>query len=42
MILKGLDLLFREGIEAEMCNPFPLGRTLDEVYAYFESLSQAP
>lgn len=31
---KPLDLLFREGIRAEMCNRFTLGRTLDEVYAY--------
>ena len=29
-----LDLLFREGICAEMFNRFKLGRTLDEVYAY--------
>jgi transposase len=28
-----LDLLFREGVGAEMCNRFKLGRTLDEVYA---------
>ena len=28
-----LDLLFREGIRAEMFNRFQLGRTLDEVYA---------
>src|SRR5882724_1457808 len=31
---KPLDLLFREGIEAEMFNRFKLGRTLDEAYAY--------
>jgi transposase len=31
---KPLDLLFREGICAEMFNRFKLGRTLDEVYAY--------
>ena len=31
---KPLDLLFREGIRAEMFNRFKLGRTLDEVYAY--------
>jgi len=30
---KPLDLLFREGIRAEMFNRFQLGRTLDEVYA---------
>jgi len=29
-----LDLLLREGIEAEMFNRFKLGRTLDEAYAY--------
>lgn len=29
-----LDLLFREGIRAEMCNRFKLGRTLDEVHTY--------
>jgi transposase len=29
-----LDLLFREGIEAEMFNRFTLGRTLDAAYAY--------
>ena len=28
-----LDLLFREGIEAEMCNRFQRGRTLDEAHA---------
>ena len=43
---KPLDLLFREGIEAEMFNRFKLGRTLDEVYAYgcdllFEELARA-
>lgn len=31
---KPLDLLFRDGIEAEMFNRFKLGRTLDEAYAY--------
>jgi transposase len=31
---KPLDLLFRQGIDAEMFNRFKLGRTLDEVYAY--------
>ena len=31
---KPLDLLFREGIRAEMFNRFKLGRTLDEAYAY--------
>jgi transposase len=30
---KPLDLLFREGIRAEMFNRFKLGRTLDEAYA---------
>jgi transposase len=29
-----LDLLFREGIRAEMFNRFKLGRTLDEVHTY--------
>jgi transposase len=29
-----LDLLFREGVRAEMFHRFQLGRTLDEVYAY--------
>ena len=29
-----LDLLFREGVHAEMFNRFKLGRTLDEVYVY--------
>ena len=29
-----LDLLFREGVHAEMFNRFKLGRTLDEAYAY--------
>src|SRR6266545_8292724 len=43
---KPLDLLFREGIEAEMFNRFKLGRTLDAVYAYgcdlwFEELARA-
>jgi transposase len=31
---KPLDLLFRQGVCAEMFNRFKLGRTLDEVYAY--------
>jgi transposase len=31
---KPLDLLFREGVRAEMFNRFKLGRTLDEAYAY--------
>jgi len=31
---KPLDLLFREGVHAEMFNRFKLGRTLDEVHAY--------
>src|SRR5215468_5749631 len=31
---KPLDLLFREGIRAEMFNRFKLGRTLDEVHTY--------
>jgi transposase len=31
---KPLDLLFREGVHAEMCNRFKRGRTLDEAYAY--------
>jgi transposase len=31
---RPLDLLFREGIEAEMFNRFKLGRTLDEAYTY--------
>lgn len=31
---KPLALLFREGVRAEMCNRFKLGRTLDEAYAY--------
>jgi transposase len=31
---KPLDLLFREGVCAEMFNRFKLGRTLDEVHAY--------
>jgi transposase len=29
-----LELLFREGIRAEMLNRFKLGRTLDEAYTY--------
>ena len=31
---KPLDLLFREGLEAEFFNRFKLGRTLDEAYTY--------
>src|SRR5437667_12170777 len=31
---KLLDLLLREGMNAEMFNRFKLGRTLDEAYAY--------
>src|SRR5213592_2087446 len=31
---KPLDLLLREGVQAEMFNRFKLGRTLDEVHAY--------
>ena len=31
---KSLDLLFREGVCAEMFNRFKLGRTLDETHAY--------
>jgi transposase len=31
---KPLDLLFREGVRAEMFNRFKLGRTLEEVSAY--------
>ena len=31
---KPLDLLFREGVRAEMFNRFKLGRTLDEAYTY--------
>ena len=43
---KPLDLLFREGIEAEMFNRFKLGRTLEEASAYgcnllFEELALA-
>lgn len=43
---KPLDLLFRQGIEAEMFNRFKLGRTLDEAYTYgcellFEELALA-
>ena len=43
---KPLDLLLREGIDAEMFNRFKLGRTLDEAYAYgchllFEELALA-
>jgi transposase len=29
-----LDLLFREGVRAEMFNRFQLGRSLDEAYSY--------
>src|SRR5262252_3498583 len=43
---KPLDLLFREGIDAEMFNRFKLGRTLEEAHAYgcdllFEALALA-
>src|SRR5919205_2978026 len=43
---KPLDLLFRDGINAEMFNRFKLGRTLDEAYTYgcnllFEELALA-
>jgi transposase len=31
---KPLDLLFHEGVRAEMFNRFKLGRTLDEAYGY--------
>src|SRR5918999_987561 len=31
---KPLDLLFRQGLDAEMFNRFKLGRTLDEASAY--------
>src|SRR5919106_148255 len=31
---KPLDLLFRDGLRAEMFNRFKLGRILDEAYAY--------
>jgi transposase len=31
---RPLDLLFREGVDAEMFNRFKLGRTLDEAYGY--------
>jgi transposase len=31
---KPLDLLFRQGVDAEMFNRFKLGRTLDEISAY--------
>ena len=31
---KPLDLLFHEGVHADMFNRFKLGRTLDEVHAY--------
>ena len=43
---KPLDLVCREGIDAEMFNRFKLGRTLDEAHAYggnlfFEALALA-
>jgi transposase len=43
---KPLDLLFREGIDAEMFNRFKLGRTLEAAHAYgcdllFEALALA-
>jgi transposase len=43
---KPLDLLFRDGVDAEMFNRFKLGRTLDEAHAYgcdllFEELALA-
>src|SRR5919108_4677980 len=43
---KPLDLLFRDGIDAEMFNRFKLGRTLEEAHAYgcnllFEELALA-
>jgi len=31
---KPLDLLFRQGVEAEMFNRFKLGRTLDDLHTY--------
>lgn len=31
---KPLDLLFRPGVRADLCNRFKLGRSLDEVYSY--------
>jgi transposase len=31
---KPLDVLFRPGVEADLCNRFNLGRTLDEVNTY--------
>src|SRR5918996_2648356 len=31
---KPLELLFREGLRAEMLNRFTIGRTLDEAYTY--------
>ena len=31
---KPLDLLFHEGVHADLFNRFKLGRTLDEVYGY--------
>src|SRR5439155_25219436 len=36
---KPLDLLFHEGVRAEMFHRFKLGRTLDEVHAYGCALS---
>ena len=30
---KPLDRWFRPGVRADMCNRFPLGRSLDEVYS---------
>jgi transposase len=31
---KPLDLVFRQGVRAEMCNRFKLGRTREETYTY--------
>jgi transposase len=31
---KPLELVFREGLEAELCNRLKLGRTLDDAYTY--------
>jgi Domain of unknown function (DUF4277) len=31
---KPLDLLCREGLAAELCKRFKLGRTLDDAYTY--------
>src|SRR2546428_6659542 len=44
---KPLDLLFREGVHAELFNRFKLGRTLEEVSAYgcdllFSELAHIP